>query len=162
MPKYIGSRGPINAKVFILAEAPGEQEEEQGIPLVGPTGKITERFAHEAGFALAEAFIVNVVREHPPTYYDKEGKAVRNDIELFITPKKKLGQERGFIFHNGLWVKPCVIEWLGQLEKELALVQPRLILALGRIALWATLGRPGKITEWRGTFFVRTYKSGVQ
>lgn len=152
MPPYVGSRGPLNAKVFILAEAPGEEEERQGLPLVGATGKLTERFAHEAGFALAECFIVNVVRERPQTRFEN-GKKITNEIEQYIETRKKAALEKGFVQHNGLWIKPCVIEWLGQLEKEIALVRPSLVLALGRIALWATLGRPAKITEWRGTFF---------
>lgn len=152
MPKYVGSRGSISARLFILAEAPGQYEEEAGLPLVGPTGKLTEKFAHEAGFALAEAFIVNVVRERPQTYY-LNGKAVNNDINQFITDKKKQALAQGFIQHNGLWVKPVVLEWLEQLEREITLINPRLILGLGRIALWALLGRPAKISEWRGTFF---------
>jgi DNA polymerase I-like protein with 3'-5' exonuclease and polymerase domains/uracil-DNA glycosylase len=152
MSPYVGSRGPTSARIFILAEAPGEVEEREGLPLVGPTGKLTEKFAQEAGFSLNECFIVNVVRERPPTYY-LNGRKVSNDINLYITDKKKAAIAQGFIQHNGLWIKPVVKEWLEQLEKEIGLVRPTLLVVLGRVALWATIYRPAKITEWRGTFY---------
>jgi uracil-DNA glycosylase family 4 len=59
-------KGPIDAKVMIIGEAPGREEDLQGIPFVGAAGKELDSMLHSAGINKNDVFITNVVKCRPP------------------------------------------------------------------------------------------------
>jgi len=131
--------GPIPASIMIVGEAPGADEEIKGIPFVGTSGQELNRMLHEAGLTRAECFVTNVCRVRPPN----------NDISSFIAKtKKEITPKHIKIFDKH--VLPPIVEGLELLKKEIALVQPKVILALGNTPLWALTTRWG-ITKWRGS-----------
>ena len=64
--KTVPGEGPPNAKVVILGEGPGRNEDEQGRPFVGAAGKQLDGFLAEAGLNRSDVFITNVVKCRPP------------------------------------------------------------------------------------------------
>lgn len=66
MSKIIPGEGPINAKLMIIGEAPGEEEVKAGRPFVGPSGNILTNALKQWGVHRDECYITNVVKIHPP------------------------------------------------------------------------------------------------
>ncbi len=131
--------GPIPARVMIVGEAPGAEEEMRGEPFVGTSGLELTKMLHEAGINRSECFITNVCRERP----------LGNDINQFIAQTKKERTQE----HTQLrdkYVKRPIVEGVALLRKEIAMVQPGIIIPLGNVPLWATTGLWG-ITKWRGS-----------
>jgi uracil-DNA glycosylase family 4 len=115
------ARGNPAARVAILGEGPGEQEDRDGRPFVGQSGSIIDKLAAEAGLVAAGLYFLNVVKCRPP-----ENR----------TPKKdEVTACRSFF------------------EEQIALVQPRVIIALGATAAQALLQTKEKITDLRGRWF---------
>jgi len=59
-------KGPINAKIMLIGEAPGREEDRKGIPFVGKAGKELDSMLSAAGIGIDEVFITNVVKCRPP------------------------------------------------------------------------------------------------
>jgi uracil-DNA glycosylase family 4 len=59
-------KGPIDAKIMLIGEAPGMEEDIQGVPFVGRAGKKLDGILSEAGIKIDEVFITNVVKCRPP------------------------------------------------------------------------------------------------
>ncbi|MEJ2568140.1 MAG: uracil-DNA glycosylase [candidate division WOR-3 bacterium] len=59
-------KGPINARIMLIGEAPGMEEDIQGVPFVGRAGKKLDDILSEAGIDVDEVFITNVVKCRPP------------------------------------------------------------------------------------------------
>jgi uracil-DNA glycosylase family 4 len=59
-------KGPIDAKIMLIGEAPGREEDLQGVPFVGKAGKELDKMLQAAGISLDEVFITNVVKCRPP------------------------------------------------------------------------------------------------
>lgn len=131
--------GPIPARIMIVGEAPGAEEEAQGIPFVGASGMELNRMLQEAGISRSECFVTNVVRERPPG----------NDINHFIAKAKKDITPKHTLL-KGKWVTPEVMAGYNLLLNEIRQVHPKVILALGNTPLWALTGLSG-ITKWRGS-----------
>jgi uracil-DNA glycosylase family 4 len=133
MPVKTKPSGPLNAKVLIVGEAPGAEEEVQGVPFVGSSGIELTRMLHEAGFVREECFLTNVCKYRPPM----------NDISAFFIDSKQ--------------TKPneLILEGVKELKDEISAVKPQLILALGNTPLWALTGQRG-ITKWRGSMLSYT------
>jgi uracil-DNA glycosylase len=93
----------------------------------------------EAGILRNECYATNVVNSRPP----------RNDITAWIPEDKKSITGR-MVQRQGKFVDPIVAEGLDQLQKEIALVKPSVIVALGGTALWALTGNES-IVKWRGS-----------
>jgi len=133
--------GPIPADILICGEAPGAEEEVKGVPFVGTSGAELDRMLHEAGFLRSDCFLTNVCKYRPP----------ENKIEHFFLDKKQ--------------TKPneLILEGIAELRDEIRKVRPRLILLMGKTALWAVTGRVG-ITKWRGSMLEHHYQTpdGVQ
>jgi uracil-DNA glycosylase len=131
--------GPIPSRLMIVGEAPGYDEERLGLPFQGVSGQELNRMLGEAGISRSEAFITNVCRVRPQD----------NDITRFIAKSKKeiTSAHREF---RGKWCLPPVIEGAQLLAKEISMVQPNVIIALGNTPLWALTGISG-ITKWRGS-----------
>jgi DNA polymerase I-like protein with 3'-5' exonuclease and polymerase domains/uracil-DNA glycosylase len=136
-------RGPSNASIMIVGEAPGVDEERAGAPFVGQSGTELNAQLREAGIDIGDCFLTNVVRYRPPN----------NDIEAFIpTTKKDITPQH--IFVRDRWVHPFVAEGLRKLEAEIEAVRPKAIIAFGNTALWALSGKTG-ITSWRGSMLTK-------
>ena len=59
-------RGSHQADIMLIAEAPGGQEDEQGIPFVGRSGEILDRLLQGCGLDRSELYITNILKCHPP------------------------------------------------------------------------------------------------
>jgi uracil-DNA glycosylase family 4 len=105
--------GTRKAEIFIVGEAPGAQEDEEGRPFIGSSGRLLTKMLKEvAGIDRKDCYITNVVKCRPPDN---------------ATPGKKD-------------IKVCVEEYL---VKELERVKPKWVLTLGNSALQGVLGKSG-------------------
>lgn len=140
--------GSTSARIMIVGEAWGEYEDRERAPFVGASGQELNRMLHEVGITRSECYLTNVVNVRPPA----------NDIESWVVSKRKditadMVRWRDRKIGEGTlptYVKPIVLEGFAQLLKEIHLVQPNVIVALGNTALWALTGAWG-ITKWRGS-----------
>src|SRR3954454_17875239 len=64
--KSVPGEGPADARVILIGEAPGSNEDQQGRPFVGAAGKFLQEVLASAGMARDEVFITNVVKSRPP------------------------------------------------------------------------------------------------
>lgn len=133
------STGPTDAAIMIVGEAPGEEEVRQGIPFVGPSGRLLDSILHSVGLLRTTCFVTNVCRVRPP----------ENDISEWMSENKK-PPDPSWEKEGDRWLHPHVANGLRQLKAEIALVRPRLIIALGGTPLWALTGNSG-ILKWRGS-----------
>jgi uracil-DNA glycosylase len=139
----VPSIGPMDARILIVGEAPGADEERLKQPFVGVSGQLLDRMLAEAGIARSACRITNVCRERPPG----------NKIELWIPSTKKAQSEyaaAGWPTVRGRVVHPHVARGLVQLDAELEAVRPHLVIALGNTALWALTGLES-VSKWRGS-----------
>lgn len=131
--------GPCPAKIMIVGEAPGADEERIGKPFIGASGFELDRMLGEAGILRSECFITNVSRVRPP----------HNDIGNFIDFRKTCPGPT-YIKRNGIWIDKPIVDGIAKLEQEIALCKPDLVIALGNLSLWALTGNWG-IKNWRGS-----------
>lgn len=127
------------AKILIVGEAPGSEEERQGVPFVGASGALLTSMLHDAGILRTECSITNVTNLRPPN----------NEIEHFFLDKK--------LTCPG----PEIAEGMAQLKSIIERAPPNLIIALGRTALWALTGE-SSINNWRGSIMPCTLVPGVK
>lgn len=119
---YVPGRGPNSAKLVVVGEAPGADEERLGYPFAGKTGKIVRDCFNDLGTDLDYHYTTNVVKVRPPG----------NDIsKLFLLGKK-------------------IEDFIPQLWDELDAINPNCILAFGNTALEALTGEKG-IENYRGS-----------
>lgn len=135
----VGSRGPKNARIMLVGEAPGFDEEIAGEPFVGMSGKELKSMLREAGIDMDECYITTVCKYRPPG----------NDMSEWLTDKKT-AVKRGFVSLNGRYAHPTVIEGRNELLEEIATVEPQVIIGFGNTPLWALMGHWG-ISNWRGS-----------
>jgi uracil-DNA glycosylase len=140
MPIIVPPSGPANARIMVVGEAPGADEEARGVPFVGVSGMELDRMLHEAGIMRSECFVTNVARERP----------LGNDIAQFIAKTKKEGSGPGFTTLRDKQVKKPIVDGFQALLKEVNLVQPNIIIALGNTPMWALTGRWG-VMKHRGS-----------
>ncbi|WP_439815055.1 UdgX family uracil-DNA binding protein [Zavarzinia sp. CC-PAN008] len=117
--------GPLRPDLAFVGEQPGDQEDLQGRPFVGPAGQLLDRALAEAGIDRARTYVTNAVKHFK---FEQQGKR-----RLHKTPTA------GEVKHYRWW-----------LEQELDFVQPRLVVALGATAVLALAGRPIPVTANRG------------
>lgn len=123
--RTVFGEGPERAPLMLVGEAPGDVEDTEGRPFVGPAGRLLDRCLAEAGIARDRAYLTNVV---------KHFKWVAR------------GRRR---IHD----KPAAAEiaacfpWL---EAEIAALAPRVLVALGATAAQALFGRDFRVTRERG------------
>lgn len=120
--KRVEGVGPPNAKIAIIGEAPGEEEEKEGVPFIGSSGKILNSCLDNAGLNRSEVYITNVVKVRPP-----DNKLTR------------LGE-------LGLTIE----SFYPELYEELDRINPNIVVAIGGPALSALTNKEG-ITKWRGS-----------
>lgn len=132
---FANTSGPRSAKLAIVGEAFGEQEDLTGLPFVGQSGQELTRMLDQAGIARSECFLTNVFPIRP------EG----NKIESFCGKKAEVG---GSAYHwpplsQGKYVFPKYLPHVQRLSVELGTVRPNLVVALGNTACWALLRATG-------------------
>lgn len=137
--------GPIPARIMLVGEAWGQEEERKGIPFVGASGQELNRMLQEAGLMRSQVYVSNLVNARPP---DNEMAAWVYDKKVKLWKKRECPKE--FIPFRDRRVAPIFVEGGRQLEKEIASVQPNLIIACGGYPLWALTGHNG-IMKWRGS-----------
>jgi len=118
--------GPAAASMMLVGEQPGDQEDLTGAPFVGPAGHLLDACLAEAGIDRTAVYLTNAVKHFK---YTVKGKRR-------IHSKPRVGELRA--------CKP----WL---DRELELVQPTGLLALGASATAALLGPKVKLSDARGT-----------
>ncbi len=117
--------GPEDANIMIVGEQPGDHEDLAGKPLVGPAGQLFDRTLVQIGIERKKLYVTNAVKHFK---YETRGK-------------RRIHQRP-----NAGEVEQCRW-WLNQ---EIALVRPKLIVAMGATALYALTGGKEKVTEIRG------------
>lgn len=141
--------GPVPAKIMLVGEAYGADEERLGEAFVGASGQELNRMLHEAQIMRSECFATNVVNSRPPN----------NEISAWIEDFKKKGNTPGFIPLRDKMVNPIVKQGYDQLLKEIELVKPNVIAAFGNTPMWALTGNWG-ITKWRGSLLNSGFVNG--
>lgn len=131
--------GPIPARIMLVGEAPGADEEREGTPFVGVSGQELNRMLSEAGIMRSECFVTNVCRIRPPN----------NDIGAFVALKKKDVTSAHLPLRDKM-VMPCVMEGYKMLLSEIDIVKPNVIITLGNLSMWALTGAWG-VVKWRGS-----------
>ncbi|MDP8942743.1 MAG: UdgX family uracil-DNA binding protein [Actinomycetota bacterium] len=117
--------GPARARVVLVGEQPGDREDREGQPFVGPAGALLDRALEEAGIERGDAYVTNVVKH----------------FKYKLRGKRRIHQ------------KPAAEEiaacrpWL---DAELAVVRPEVLVCLGATAAQALLGRQFKVSRQRG------------
>jgi uracil-DNA glycosylase family protein len=130
-PLYINAtqtvfgEGPEDAKLMLVGETPGDQEDLAGRPFVGPAGKLLDRCLAEAGIDRAETYVTNVVKHFK---WEPRGKR-----RIHKKP-------------NALEIRACK-PWL---EAEIDRVQPHVLVCLGATAAQALLGAQFRVSQSRG------------
>lgn len=118
--------GPRNADVLLVGEGPGEQEDLQGEPFVGPAGRLLDDMLSIIDLSRENCYIANIVKCRPPRN--------RDPLET---------------------EQDACIDFL---RNQTALLQPKIIVCLGRIAAMRLIRPDFRITREHGTW---TEKSGV-
>lgn len=132
--------GPKDAKIVLVGEAPGEQEQMTGIPFIGNAGQELDRLLNEAGIKRAECYLTNVLLKRPPN----------NKLDAWCLPKKELPSDYSYQpLSTGQYLHPDLTYNVQRLRDEIAAVQPNIVVALGGTAAWALFGT-AKISSIRG------------
>jgi uracil-DNA glycosylase len=123
--QVVPGEGPKHAKVMMVGEQPGDQEDKQGHPFVGPAGRMLDRAIVEAGIDRKKVFVTNAVKHFK---FEPRGKRRLH--------KRPSASE----------VDAC--QWWLNLER--ALIRPRVVVAMGATAARGVLGRSVTISSVRG------------
>ncbi|HEX6720514.1 MAG TPA: UdgX family uracil-DNA binding protein [Burkholderiaceae bacterium] len=128
----VWGEGPIGAPLMLVGEQPGDQEDLQGRPFVGPAGKLLDRALAELGWDRSVAYVTNAVKHF------KWVPAPRGKRRMHKTPAQREAD--------------ACEPWL---EREIALVQPHALVALGATASRQLLKRPVAVLRERGHWIDR-------
>jgi DNA polymerase len=118
--RIIFGEGNLNAKLMLIGEAPGAQEDEELRPFVGRSGKLLNKVLEQSNLKREDVFITNIVKVRPPEN--------RKPLPYELIQGKEL------------------------LLKQIEIIKPTVICALGSSALAGLLGKTASITSLRGTF----------
>ena len=117
--------GPTRAEVMFVGEQPGDQEDQQGKPFVGPAGRLLDRLMEEAGIPRNRIYVTNAVKHFKWT--------PRGKRRLHSKPNSRE------IFACRPW-----------LEAEIDAIKPEMLVLLGATAAQSLLGSQFRITKQRG------------
>ena len=119
-----GAGDPL-ARVMLVGEQPGDAEDKQGLPFVGPAGRLLDRALEAAGVERSHIYVTNAVKHFK---WQLRGKR-----RIHKTPAQRE-------------IDACH-QWL---EREIETVQPQVIVALGATAARAVIGKEFKVSQMRG------------
>ncbi len=117
--------GTSKADVVFVGEQPGDQEDLQGKPFVGPAGKLLDKALEDAGIDRSQVYVTNVVKH----------------FKWQARGKRRIHQKP-----NWSEIAACR-PWL---EAELEIIEPRVLVCLGATAAQALLGRDFRVSRQRG------------
>jgi uracil-DNA glycosylase len=119
--------GSPHARVMLVGEQPGDEEDKKGLPFIGPAGRLLDRALAAAGVERGEVYITNAVKHFK---WQARGKR-----RLHKTPAQRE-------------IDACH-QWL---ERELATVRPQVVACLGATAAKAVISRDFKVSAQCGEF----------
>jgi DNA polymerase len=119
--------GSQTAEVVFVGEQPGDQEDRQGRPFVGPAGRVLDKALAEAGFSREQIYLTNAVKH----------------FKWIWRGKRRLHQKPSV--RQIMACKP----WL---DAELQTIQPKIVVCMGATAAHAVFGEPVTINQNRGKF----------
>lgn len=134
---YVRTVGPPAAKIFLVGEAPGEEEDKYGKPFIGEAGRKLDSLLSEAGISRNECLIGNVARKRPPG----------NKIDFFYQD------------NNKNIPKPDMLIWIEELKNEILQFKPNIVVAMGDTAMKTLCDLRG-IGEYRGYITESTLVKG--
>ena len=123
--QVVPGEGPVRARIMMVGEQPGDQEDKQGKPFVGPAGGMLAKALEDAGIDRDAVFVTNAVKHFK---FEQRGKR-----RLHKRP-------------NAYEIDRC--HWW--LDFERRLVKPDIVVALGATAVRSISGRPTSINKIRG------------
>ncbi len=80
----VPGEGNIRSEVMLIGEAPGEKEDEQGRPFVGPAGQLLTRLLSELNVSRSEVYITNIVKCRPPGNRDPEPDEISSCLPYLV------------------------------------------------------------------------------
>ena len=119
--------GPSKARVMLVGETPGDREDREGRPFVGPAGRILDAALEKAGIDRAAVYVTNAVKHFK---WEPRGK-------------RRIHQKP-----NSVEIAACR-PWL---DAEIRVVKPDVLVCLGATAAQALLGRSFRVSRQRGQF----------
>jgi DNA polymerase len=119
--------GRAKARMLLVGEQPGDQEDRQGAPFVGPAGGVLDRVLEDVGLNRSELYLTNVVKHF-----------------RFVRPER--GKRRLHKTPAQSHIVACRPWWVA----EFVAVKPELVVCLGAVAAKAVLGRSFRVTDERG------------
>jgi len=129
---YVFGEGNEHAKVMLIGEAPGADEDEQGRPFVGRSGELLNKILSAIKFSREEVYIANIIKSRPPNNRNPEPDEIQACLPYLI--------------------------------RQIELIRPKIILALGKVAANTLLGNShtmnalrGKLHRWRNIDVIVTY-----
>lgn len=128
--------GPAPASLMLVGETPGDQEDRQGRPFVGPAGRLLDDALATAGLSRETVYITNAVK-----HFKWEARGKRR------LHKKPSAREQA-----------ACRPWL---EAEIRVVRPRVILCLGATAAQSLIGRDFRITKERGKMLASEWAQAI-
>ena len=123
--QVVFGRGPATARLLLVGEQPGDVEDQEGLPFVGPAGRLLVTALDEAGVDRSQVYVTNAVKHFA---FQPRGKR-----RIHRTPDR--------------WEVEACRPWL---DAELRSVQPELVVLLGATAAQAVYGRAFRVTQSRG------------
>ncbi len=121
-------RGPQNARFVMVGEVPGDMEDREGEPFVGPAGKLLDEALHEASIDRKTVYVTNAVKH----------------FKFKVVGGRRLHQKPGI-----REMKACK-PWL---EAELEAIEPEVLICLGATAAQSVISPDFRITKQRGEIF---------
>jgi uracil-DNA glycosylase len=108
--KVVFGAGNADADLMFVGEAPGQQEDVQGLPFVGRAGKLLDQLLEEVGLERADVFITNVLKSRPPQNRDPLPQEIANC--------------QGYLFRQLELIQPRVVCTLGNFSTKLLRADP--------------------------------------
>jgi len=120
--------GPPDAKIMLVGEAPGREEEAKGEPFVGASGKLLKQMLSHSGIEYHKCYVTNIANERPPS----------NQFAHFYEAKNRKVPSRRL---TAFWTI---------LREKIEAIKPNIVIALGAEPLRAITNERG-VETWRGT-----------
>ncbi len=127
-------RGPADARIVLVGEQPGDQEDLKGAPFVGPAGEVLDRALAEAGIVRGRVYVTNAVKHFK---FVERGKR-----RIHETPRA-----------------PEITACRPWLEAELQIIKPAVLGALGATAARALFGADFRLLKQHGQFFATRWSA---